>query len=1344
MSICHRNGLGFLPRLIFRILKSLKFPSPRLNRLQSRVFGDDPRIIPMKIEQWALITELGNEDSTHEHIKKLKTLHVFVDSGASLPSCLSSSVLSHVKFEIYAFSDQSKAIAILGLKNRTGYKSLRDRYNEFSQEGRKMFEDCRDLAAHVVDLLVQSPIGNILASSASLREVIGLRLDDRMSSRLSHMACIKTAMEQVPEEDGILYIPANAGDIEMTRPYLEPAWHSKTCFVAIANETAPIKNDIDIGAAFAKLTSGFEAISKAALHLTKNIKTSLNEAPGVLLLHSDVTQDYKLATEALAIEAARRREMNEAVPVLIYCAGREDRTIIPELARSTGNNDHVAASFTVFSPAVSQNLLTRSESNNIVQGLSKGITEVIMFQGTDVTSVAMNTLAKFLDEALLWSVAGYHFGMQASQSLNLEGCLAVSSGHWLVRSVCAGVRDAANPKILVIDVQTLNILEHPKYRRPLADHMTVIDGRTQAIYASYFGVPKKSISVVGAPQNDKLQQEVKARGKFAIRKRLGINTGKTVIVLISQLQPLERMRRIIEPLGELLRDNQNFELVIRMHRRETHERQQYYADILKAFIPVNSIRFSVEDSAIDVLAVADLCVTIYSNMAREAAIVGIPVITVNYLDWEPPLRLDLEGLARPSMNPMALKANILNAVENKTKPILNDYLKANPHILRGDAACQIFTALDGLRRNCGKSNVFGNFKSLNVIMTSDNIVADLPSIFKNGGDLRVFNINPGEGRGFLPPQAGIEDGAFNQKRLKKFSGAIKRGNKWTSLTLDTSLDGLANWPEIHDILALHSYPLWLRMRPDFILSERELSLWREGLQAESEGLIICAEKPAIITYLIQQALEYNRELDDIFIVQMQSNLRHSVLSAADYLAIPSLPIKYKSRDITEASLTKLRADMSSWLTAIKAVTFDLPPGPRILLTTDWSLKTVPPTVLPILTRLKSKNTAITFAAINAAGKPDITSKALANTAFAGQDSLTPHHLAKTAPKLPLQSQKLLTDFWYNALITHKGFLEASPEIQAQMLASIDELAREGLPESLIWEQYCKQWFEGVSSVSIACPGRQWHTYIAHDIAEQHKQNSLTLQNAYMMAGYTYTKPTGRYITAIDSWSKSIFFNNYKVLKRNIEVTSSPRFDYLADVASMDTQISRQKLGLNSTDYVVVFAAQIGLETDTRAIMRILAAMKPVNGRKRVGLVKLHPRTSQHAVSRYLNLAASLNDDANTLKVTQDGDIKDFLAASDVVVTVYSNVGIEAAIAGKDLIIAKFDPEPLPLPLDTFDIGYVATSPDRLSKAIYKFATSETFAMTYRNLQGKFRQENPVMMQGVSADIIAAKINNWLH
>ena len=1393
LAFCSRNGMDFIPRGVTWVLRKANIKEARLDSITARIYGSHNTPTKTSDNEDIIHLETILADKSYSRrkswlkLKSYRTLHIFIEASASIPAFLASSELSHLNFVIYSFNDQSNIVEKLGLTERTRYQPLRDRFNEISPEGIELFEFCKSLGGHIFDVLEKHPSGSFGNLTARQKEVMALGLDGRISSRLSLAACFREGLAEVPATDALLFLaltetyavngwdfyknvmPPKRSFVLFTTPKLNHRNKLLKDFVSKLSQELTKVVPIDGKANNTEITSkadalmvglgaAFEKINDSADRLVKSLGIRLNNAPCTIIAHAESADNYKVTVEELAREAVKRQESGQdSTPVLLHCSGSVDKTVVPRLLKDNNLESFVSLDLAALAPIITDNMITRAQSAVLIEWVRTQIGDNAIWQEADIYPIIFNSLGKFFIEQIHWVSAGYSFGAALSNTIKIDGTLAMPSRHWLIRSVCAGILDGPQGNRPLIDVQSLNILRHPKYRRPMANHCTVIDKTAQNIYHEYFGLPESQLSVVGAPQNDNLQRNLGLLDRSLIAARLGVSQRKKTIVFISQLQPFERMRRIISPLGELLRENEDLQLIIRMHPRETMERRLNYKEELSHYVDKKRIHLSIDDPAIEILKIADVCVTIYSNMAREAAIAGVPVITVNYLGWEPPIRLDAEGLAKPSPTAKKLKRNVVESLaimDSGGRARSSDYMIANPHILKGNSVERIFQKFDTLKDSQSDTkfiptkkkysiegmNLLENKTSIDLVMTADNRVADLPPLFKKEHDLTIFNTRSDPERGFLPSTAIVDSGKFNKDVADSIEAAVARGNKWAQLCLDVAYHAIKDWDEVHAFLKPLEYSLWLRLRPRLLRPEIELRNIDRGIHGDGECLVICSSSSLMLEYLLGRALDMGRKVENIVILHIHKNLTYDVMSAEDFRKNVKHLYPKGPQDVTESLNKKTQDGIRRWLKSMRRVKFVQPKSPRLLVTSDWALKTVPGTVKPVIMAVEETGVSATFANVRPDDLPNIRETFKKSRGKIKRlDYITPVQLGVQVPQPQGRYLKTLTYIWQNALLENSEYKLAPPNIQRLMMKSMDTLCRIWLGENFIWEHYCRNWFEDSHAASLASPGRQWHAEIAHQVAMENGALAMTLQNAYMTGGYTYTKPTGNYISAIDQWSKDVFMESYNVPEEHIHVTSTPRFDYLADLAKKDAAQARATLSISANSKVVFFAAQIGLEREAETIIREMAKIESVDGQAVKGLVKLHPRTPITDVARYEHYANDENPN-HKVAIHHEGDIADFLLSSDVVITAYSNVGIEAAILGKPLIIAKLTGAPLPLPMDEFKIGYVAQSGNDVSNAIEQFFTSETFRKQHLNLQGAYRTANPAMVAGNSTQIIAEAID----
>jgi len=212
-------------------------------------------------------------------------------------------------------------------------------------------------------------------------------------------------------------------------------------------------------------------------------------------------------------------------------------------------------------------------------------------------------------------------------------CAALTSAsrNWLARSLSAGLR-RGDDSLPVIDIQTLNMLAHPKYRPPVATHISVVSPGQAKLAHAWFGMNRHQVHINGALQDDALFAGVAEIDKATVRRDLRISDDARVITLISQLKPMEgRMLPLASALAARLEKDPPAHLVVRLPPRETHGRVDQYKMHFQDRGLGERVSFSRTESVEAVLAVTDTCTTIYSSMAREAVTVGCPGVLAGFL-----------------------------------------------------------------------------------------------------------------------------------------------------------------------------------------------------------------------------------------------------------------------------------------------------------------------------------------------------------------------------------------------------------------------------------------------------------------------------------------------------------------------------------------------------------------------------------------------------------------------------------------------------------------------------------------------------------------------------------------
>jgi len=146
-------------------------------------------------------------------------------------------------------------------------------------------------------------------------------------------------------------------------------------------------------------------------------------------------------------------------------------------------------------------------------------------------------------------------------------------------------------------------------------------------------------------------------------------------------------------------------------------------------------------------------------------------------------------------------------------------------------------------------------------------------------------------------------------------------------------------------------------------------------------------------------------------------------------------------------------------------------------------------------------------------------------------------------------------------------------------------------------------------------------------------------------------------------------------KKRLILTGNPRYDYLKNVnKEQSKKIIEEKLGINRYQKLVVLAMSRWHTDDEIWFSKLI---KFCNSNNYAIIVKIHPVYSQKIVKRLSEeKIKKINTKCKGLKFTisHDFDLSVLFSGADIVVTEFSNAGLEAILLEKPLLTVNFPQE----------------------------------------------------------------------
>lgn len=229
---------------------------------------------------------------------------------------------------------------------------------------------------------------------------------------------------------------------------------------------------------------------------------------------------------------------------------------------------------------------------------------------------------------------------------------------------------------------------------------------------------------------------------------------------------------------------------------------------------------------------------------------------------------------------------------------------------------------------------------------------------------------------------------------------------------------------------------------------------------------------------------------------------------------------------------------------------------------------------------------------------------------------------------------------------------------------------------------------------IAMPSRDWISRMVIGQARARGIPTYDVQTVFIGRRSRYKPTAAETQIVIDTFSAGIFNSFLGMPKSRILLAGSVKYGASRN-AILAADGAPVRALLAGRERVVLFAVSPALE-DCGPVAEALAAI--VRARPALGLaIKLHPSCDELQERAYEAIAAALPPRAAIVLPRSGLDVA--VAAADIVVTRFSNVGFEAALVGLPVVACNFSGAALPAPLEDMGIAIRAGSPAELAAAL---------------------------------------------
>jgi hypothetical protein len=212
---------------------------------------------------------------------------------------------------------------------------------------------------------------------------------------------------------------------------------------------------------------------------------------------------------------------------------------------------------------------------------------------------------------------------------------------------------------------------------------------------------------------------------------------------------------------------------------------------------------------------------------------------------------------------------------------------------------------------------------------------------------------------------------------------------------------------------------------------------------------------------------------------------------------------------------------------------------------------------------------------------------------------------------------------------------------------------------------------------ITCPGRDPKNMMLINIAKQYEITTYDVQAFFHSPHVRYKTTKADYMCVIDEYAYNLYKNHFQMDAAKIFKAGSILIDAnLKKSKELNKHVLREKYNIQENDRMLILGTQTcSNDMFTRSLELMIENFKDCENIKI--FVKTHPNESASAVGQYKNVIQRHNAGA-FCRLLDKCDIYELFPISHALVTLFSNVGLEAAMAGLPILTCNINNEDVPV------------------------------------------------------------------
>ena len=268
------------------------------------------------------------------------------------------------------------------------------------------------------------------------------------------------------------------------------------------------------------------------------------------------------------------------------------------------------------------------------------------------------------------------------------------------------------------------------------------------------------------------------------------------------------------------------------------------------------------------------------------------------------------------------------------------------------------------------------------------------------------------------------------------------------------------------------------------------------------------------------------------------------------------------------------------------------------------------------------------------------------------------------------------------------------------------------------------------------PGRDYIARVAAFAGRAVGVSSFDVQTVFVGPRARYKTTAANIQFAIETESKKLFQRYFGLSADKTVLTGCAKIGEVQEAArKLDVQATRDLINMGDKR-LLVFACSPFLEADQLIIESLSKSLE--NMPNTCLGVRLHP-TAKPGYPEYIE---GLAQQKPSVFVLGQLNLPQTLIAADILITRFSNVGLEAALLGKDVITCNFNDGIVPIRLDEMGVSAVACSSQELLTCMTDFARQGPLWSKLQDTRAAYIAQNQQLLEPNAAEKIYDEMEKY--